>query len=81
MHDLVAHHPCKLTTGWAYMRFHGPSEERKYAGCYPHQALTAAARRIRRWLDSGCDVYVYFNNDEKGNATENALDLLRFVNR
>jgi uncharacterized protein YecE (DUF72 family) len=79
IHDLLTDHPYELTASWTYLRFHGPAKERKYAGSYPHQALNAAARRIRRWLDDGCDVYAYFNNDEEGYAVANAKDLIRYV--
>jgi uncharacterized protein YecE (DUF72 family) len=79
LHDLLPDHPDELTAGWTYLRFHGPPSNRKYAGSYPHQALTAAARRIDDWLSAVHDVYAYFNNDEQGHAVENARDLLRFV--
>ncbi len=79
IHDLLPDHPSELTAGWTYLRFHGPAPERKYAGSYPYQALRAAAQRIDQWLSAGCDVHAYFNNDERGHAVQNALDLLRFV--
>lgn len=81
IHDMLEDHPAELTADWTYLRFHGPANRRKYAGSYPHQALSAAARRIRRWLHDGCDVYAYFNNDEQGHAVDNALDLLRYIKR
>jgi uncharacterized protein YecE (DUF72 family) len=79
IHDLLDNHPHELTADWTYLRFHGPENRRKYAGNYPHQALSATAQRICGWLSEGHDVYAYFNNDEKGYAVENALDLRRFV--
>ncbi len=81
IHDLLAGHPCEQTADWTYLRFHGSANERKYSGSYPHQTLAAVARRISRWLDDGRDVYAYFNNDERGYAVDNALDLLRFTHR
>ena len=46
---------------------------------YSAQALTAQARRIRRWLADGYDVYAYFNNDARGYALSNAADLRRYI--
>jgi uncharacterized protein YecE (DUF72 family) len=37
--------------------------------------LRADARRIRRWLGRGLDVYVYFNNDAGGAAVRDARRL------
>jgi uncharacterized protein YecE (DUF72 family) len=75
IHDLLERHPDLLTADFAYLRFHG----HRYGGSYPHQALAAQARRIRRWLRTGRDVYVYFNNDRGGHAPRNAADLRRYV--
>jgi uncharacterized protein YecE (DUF72 family) len=77
IHDLLEDHPRELTADFTYLRFHG----RDYGGSYSHQALVAQARRIRRWLRRGHDVYVYFNNDRDGHAPRNALDLRRYVRR
>jgi uncharacterized protein YecE (DUF72 family) len=75
IHDLIERHPSELTAGWTYLRFHG----RGYGGSYSQQALSAWARRIRRWLREGRDVYAYFNNDRGGHAPRNASDLRRLV--
>ncbi|MDJ0852129.1 MAG: DUF72 domain-containing protein [Myxococcota bacterium] len=77
IHDLLPDHPRELTAGFTYLRFHGDG----YGGCYPPQALSAWAQRIRRWLRAGTDVHAYFNNDLEGHAVANALDLRRFVRR
>ncbi len=59
------------TTGPAvYVRFHGTTG--RYAGGYDETTLREWARRIRRWLAEGRDVYVYFNNDIGGHAVQNA---------
>jgi uncharacterized protein YecE (DUF72 family) len=69
IHDLLANHPWELTTGWTYVRFHGPQAlERKYWGRYGGRRLWRAAERMQAWLDGGCDVYAYFNNDHEGHA-------------
>lgn len=75
IHDLIDDHPVELTADWTYLRFHG----RSYGGSYSPQALSGQARRIRRWLREGRDVYAYFNNDIGGHAPRNAADLRRFV--
>ena len=77
IHDLLENHPCEITAGWVYLRFHGD----RYRDCYSPQALGAHARRIRRWLAAGLDVYAYFNNDAEGYAVANAGDLRRYVDR
>jgi uncharacterized protein YecE (DUF72 family) len=30
------------------------------------------AQRLGSWLDEGCDVYAYFNNDDSGFAVDDA---------
>lgn len=75
IHDRLENHPIELTAGWTYLRFHG----HEYGGSYSHQALSGQALRIRRWLEEGRDVYVYFNNDVSGHAPRNARQLRRYV--
>lgn len=77
IHDMIEDHPVELTARWTYLRFHG----RQYGGSYSPQALSGQARRIRRWLREGLDVYAYFNNDRGGHAPRNAADLRRCVER
>jgi uncharacterized protein YecE (DUF72 family) len=66
--------PCVLraTGPFVYVRLHGPSTERIYAGSYSDAELGRWADRVREWLDQGLDVYAYFNNDLGGNAVRNA---------
>ncbi|HSH22557.1 MAG TPA: DUF72 domain-containing protein [Acidimicrobiales bacterium] len=73
IHDLLADHPWELTTGWTYVRFHGPrATEHAYQGRYGPEGLFWMAHRLETWLDQGCDVYTYFNNDEAGFAVDDA---------
>jgi len=58
---------------FVYMRRHGPGG--KYRGCYPPEQILEEAKRVRRWLDEGRDVFVYFNNDVGGHAVDNAWAL------
>ena len=58
------------------MRFHGPNAtEHAYQGRYGAEGLCWMADRLRTWLDDGCDVYAYFNNDDSGFAVEDARRL------
>jgi uncharacterized protein YecE (DUF72 family) len=78
LHDLLADHPWELTTDWTYVRFHGPEAlERKYWGRYGERRLAPLADRLDAWLEQGCDVYGYFNNDHEGAAVEDARWLAR----
>jgi uncharacterized protein YecE (DUF72 family) len=74
VHDLIADHPWERTADWSYVRFHGPDAlEQKYVGRYGGRRLWRPANRMRAWLDDGCDVYAYFNNDWYGHAVTDAL--------
>lgn len=73
IHDLLPDHPWERTTDWVYLRFHGPDAlKAPYRHAYGPQRLRRVAGRIRRWLDEGCDVYGYFNNDIGGHAVTDA---------
>ncbi|HMK98213.1 MAG TPA: DUF72 domain-containing protein [Acidimicrobiales bacterium] len=75
-HDLVEGHPWLLTARWAYVRFHGPQgSAAKYAGEYGVARLRPPAEVIRAWLEQGCDVYAYFNNDVGGAAVRDATSM------
>ncbi|HKJ08601.1 MAG TPA: DUF72 domain-containing protein [Gammaproteobacteria bacterium] len=75
IHDMIAGHPRMLTADFVYLRFHGDH----YRGSYSHQFLVAQADRIADYLARGMDSYVYFNNDDRGYAVANALDLKRYL--
>lgn len=79
LHDMIDDHPRQVTASWVYRRYHGMRGGDKYAGTYPHQQLSADAQRLREHIDDGQDVYVYFNNDEKGHAPRDAQDLRRYL--
>jgi uncharacterized protein YecE (DUF72 family) len=82
VHDLLADHPWERTTDWCYVRFHGPDAlVRKYWGRYGHQRLRRPAERMAAWLDEGCDVYAYFNNDWDGHAVADAEWLSKRLGR
>jgi len=73
IHDLLPRHPQVRTTDWTYIRFHGPNAiEQPYNGLYGGRRLSRMAGRLQAWLDDGCDVYAYFNNDWYGHAVTDA---------
>ena len=70
-HDAPA--PWKRTADFVYVRGHGPSG--RYYGHYTRSTLTQWGQRIKSWKRQGCDVYVYFDNDQKSAAPVDALKL------
>jgi uncharacterized protein YecE (DUF72 family) len=68
-----------VTTDMVYIRLHGHSAT--YASSYHARELGQWANRIRRWLKQGRDVHVYFDNDARGAAPRNAMELIRRVER
>jgi uncharacterized protein YecE (DUF72 family) len=75
----VAHDfPGKASPRWAagkvaYVRFHGGVG--KYYGRYPEAVLLGWRDWMRRQIDDGRPVWVYFNNDGGGAAIEDAQAL------
>ena len=64
-------HALRLTTDWTYLRFH----QGVRGGDYTPEQLDEWAKRISRWLGQGVSVWAYFNNDWRGYAVKNALEL------
>ena len=78
IHDLLEDHPWERTTGWTYVRFHGPNaRSAPYRGRYGRRRLAPAAERLAAWMAEGADVYAYFNNDFEGHAVADAETLRR----
>lgn len=87
VYDLLRHHgaawciydlagfqsPWRVTADFAYLRLHGPGPA-AYQGSYGKERLAAWARRIACQAELS-DVYVYFDNDERGYAPHDALEL------
>jgi uncharacterized protein YecE (DUF72 family) len=67
------------TADFAYLRRHGRGGD--YTTCYSHEELARDARRIRGYLDEGKDLFIYFNNDARGYAPANALELQELLRR
>jgi uncharacterized protein YecE (DUF72 family) len=66
----------EATTSWRFVRFHYGARGRD--GNYSATEIEEWARRIAQWLRRQ-DVYAYFNNDWRGFAPANAVDLKRRV--
>jgi uncharacterized protein YecE (DUF72 family) len=76
-HDAPA--PWERTADFIYLRGHGPSG--RYEGRYSRATLAAWRESIRTWQRDLCDVYAYFDNDQKSAAPMDALALLRLLAR
>lgn len=70
--------PIEVTADLVYLRLHGPGK--KYQGSYSDQTLAQWAGVCRDWLRQK-DVFVYFDNDEKGYAAFNAIKLKELILR
>jgi uncharacterized protein YecE (DUF72 family) len=71
-HDAPA--PWERTADFVYLRGHGP--QGRYQGRYSRARLAAWRTSIRGWQHGHCDVYVYFDNDQKSAAPKDAFALL-----
>jgi len=58
--------PWKRTADFIYIRGHGPGG--RYKGHYTEVTLMSWRRRINAWRARGCDVFVYFDNNQKSAA-------------
>lgn len=75
IHDMKGQVCPEWATGRVvYVRFHGRTDL-KYAGSYGRRHLTAWADKIEAFRSGGHDVFVYFNNDDRGYALANAETL------
>lgn len=69
--------PNEVTADFIYIRLHGP--EGKYEGDYTKQKLSGWARFISNWQYKNKDVYIYFDNDQKGYAVKNAQEFQKMM--
>lgn len=70
--------PIEITADFVYLRLHGPGK--KYQGSYSIDDLQKWAQLCREWLKTK-DVFVYFDNDEKGYAAFNAIKLKELMQK
>jgi uncharacterized protein YecE (DUF72 family) len=68
----------RLTTDFAYIRFHGLAGGPKHD--YTRVELLPWAKYAAHCLKQGCSVYAYFNNDLTVRAPANAKALIKLVN-
>jgi uncharacterized protein YecE (DUF72 family) len=71
--------PLAVTADFVYVRLHGP--DGKYQGSYSDTVLKKWARQIRRWTKDKKEVYVYFDNDQKAHAAQNAIRLIQLLHK
>jgi uncharacterized protein YecE (DUF72 family) len=87
----------EVTSGFVYLRLHGPRE--LYASAYTGSEMERWARRIERWADGSepedanriteldppprksRSVYVYFDNDSGGHAPRQAAEMISLMAR
>lgn len=70
--------PEELTADFVYVRLHGPQSQ-AYRGSYSARSLKDWRKKISLWQQQGRDVFVYFDNDEKGYAPHDALALRKLL--
>jgi uncharacterized protein YecE (DUF72 family) len=73
--DTAGRHPFSLarTADFAYLRLHGSTQ--LYASRYEDAEIATWADRVRRLRDQGTDVHVYFDNDARAHAPDDAARL------
>ena len=65
------------TANFVYVRFHGRTQ--MFASSYADAELAKEARLLKRAVQDGHDLFVYFNNDACGHAVANARTLRRLM--
>jgi len=71
--------PWEVTARHVYVRGHGPGG--RYRDNYPDQTLRAWARHIRKWRRQRRSVFVYFDNDQKSAAPNDAKRLMALLGK
>jgi len=69
--------PIKRTADFVYVRLHGPGPA--YQGCYDRKILAGWAGTFSAFSGDSRQIYCYFDNDQKGFAVRNALQLQSMV--
>ena len=69
--------PWDTTSSHVYVRGHGPSG--RYQGSYSSRTLRRWADAILTWQNQRRDVFVYFDNDQKAAAPQDARRLLGLI--
>jgi uncharacterized protein YecE (DUF72 family) len=69
--------PKAVTADFVYVRLHGPAEA--YRGRYGKSDLAGWAGAFSTWARQGKEIFCFFDNDEKGYAAVNAMELKQMV--
>lgn len=69
--------PWEVTAKHVYVRGHGPSG--RYHGSYAAATLRHWADAILAWKSQRCQVFVYFDNDQKAAAPADAKRLIKLL--
>jgi len=69
--------PKEITADFVYVRLHGPGAA--YEGKYNSKTLTGWAGAFSAWEKQGKEIFCYFDNDQKGYAAQNALELAQML--
>jgi uncharacterized protein YecE (DUF72 family) len=69
--------PQEITADFVYIRLHGPGGP--YQGQYTTEVLAGWARAFAAWAVQGKEVYCYFDNDEAGYATQDAMNIQEMI--
>ena len=81
IYELAGYHsPIEITADWTYIRLHGPTRF-KYQGSYKDNQMEEWAERIKSWSRKMKAIYVYFDNDDRAYAVDNALTLKKMLGR
>jgi len=79
IYELAGYHsPLTITADFAYVRLHGPGLA-KYQETYSNRRLRRWSKQIEDWAKDLAAIYIYFDNDQAGNAARNALTLKKMV--
>jgi uncharacterized protein YecE (DUF72 family) len=71
--------PLTITADFAYVRLHGPGLG-KYQETYPTEPRRGWGKHVEDWAKDLASIYIYFDNDQAGYASRNAVELKRLVN-
>lgn len=69
--------PVLTTADFVYIRLHGPAGP--YQGDYSENSLKNWAQKIEQWVSEDKEVYLYFDNDQKGYAPKNAQEIIHML--
>jgi uncharacterized protein YecE (DUF72 family) len=69
--------PWEVTARHVYVRGHGPTG--RYQGSYPTRTLRRWSKAIATWRAQRRKVFVYFDNDQKAAAPDDAQRLIKMV--